>query len=63
MRSLLRLFGVCDEPAPMREYRCPTCGHVERWPVHGRDPVDAYLAGASIEWLEDAIERDLKATA
>lgn len=57
---LLRLFGVRDEPTPMREFQCPTCGHVRRWPLHGRDPVDAYLAGASLEYLEAALERDLR---
>lgn len=55
-KLLLRVFGIEDEPAPpVPAYICPTCGH--RYEMAERqDPIDAYLNGASVEWLEGAIE-------
>lgn len=59
-KRLLALFGIRDEPAPTVEYQCPCCGHVRRWRINGRDPVDAYLDGASIEYLEAVLDRELR---
>lgn len=52
---LLRLFGIRDDPPPNR-WTCPVCS-VEHWDRPEPDPVDAYLRGASVEWLEAEIER------
>lgn len=59
MNWLLRLFGIRDERT-WPTYKCPTCGHErELAPFQNRSARDAYLNGASVEWFEEAIEREL----
>lgn len=56
---LLCLFGIRDEKPEVPVYKCPACGHERPLPM-AQDPVDAYLSGASVEYLESAVEYRLR---
>lgn len=58
-RLVLRLFGIRDEKPVVPVYKCPTCGHERPLPM-AQDPVDAYLSGASLAYLENAIDWRLR---
>jgi hypothetical protein len=60
MKWLLRLFGIRDPEPTWPVYKCPHCGHERSLGPPHQDPTDAYLAGASVEYLEAMTEANLR---